>query len=143
MDFIDSISKVKGDSFTMASLPEETRNGALEAVAKALTENKAAIFEANGRDMKAAEESSLAQPIINRLKFDEKKLATCISGIYDLIDLEDPLFKDLLKRQLDDDLILTKTTCPIGVIGVILNCRPDALVQNRIPVHQERQLHHT
>ena len=129
MDFIDSIKKVKDDSFAMASLPEETRNGALEAVARALTENKAAIFEANTRDMEAARESSLAQPIINRLKFDEKKLATCISGIYDLIDLEDPLFKDLLKRQLDNDLVLTKTTCPIGVIGVIFESRPDALVQ--------------
>lgn len=129
MDFIDSIKKVKDDSFAMASLPAETRNGALEAVARALTENKAAIFEANTRDMEAARESSLAQPIINRLKFDEKKLATCISGIYDLIDLEDPLFKDLLKRQLDDDLVLTKTTCPIGVIGVIFESRPDALVQ--------------
>ena len=42
----------------MASLPEETRNGALEAVARALTENKAAIFEANTRDMEAARESS-------------------------------------------------------------------------------------
>lgn len=43
--------------------------------------------------------------------------------------MEDPLFQDLLKRELDTDLILTKTTCPIGVIGVIFESRPDALVQ--------------
>lgn len=129
MDFTDSIRKVKDDSFVMASLSEETRNNALEAIAKALNENKAGIFAANEKDMEAARESSLAQPIINRLKFDQQKLSTCITGIHDLIDLEDPLFRELLKRELDKDLVLTKTTCPIGVIGVIFESRPDALVQ--------------
>ena len=129
MDFIDSIKKVKEDSFVMASLSKEVRDNALEAVAKALTANKAAIFEANGRDLTAAKEASLAAPITNRLKFDDQKLSTCITGIYDLIDLEDPLFKELLKRELDEGLVLTKTTCPIGVIGVIFESRPDALVQ--------------
>ena len=119
MDFTDSIRKVKDDSFIMASLSEETRNNALEAIAKALNENKAGIFAANEKDMEAAKESSLAQPIINRLKVDQQKLSTCITGIHDLIDLEDPLFRELLKRELDKDLVLTKTTCPIGVIGVI------------------------
>ena len=129
MDFTDSIRKAKDDSFVMASLSEETRNNALEAIAKALNENKAGIFAANEKDMEAAKESSLAQPIINRLKFDQQKLSTCITGIHDLIDLEDPLFRELLKRELDKDLVLTKTTCPIGVIGVIFESRPDALVQ--------------
>ena len=129
MDFTDSIRKVKDDSFIMASLSEETRNNALEAIAKALNENKAGIFAANEKDMEAAKESSLAQPIINRLKFDQQKLSTCITGIHDLIDLEDPLFRELLKRELDKDLVLTKTNCPIGVIGVIFESRPDALVQ--------------
>ena len=129
MDFTDSIRKAKDDSFVMASLSEETRNNALEAIAKALNENKAGIFAANEKDMEAARESSLTQPIINRLKFDQQKLSTCITGIHDLIDLEDPLFRELLKRELDKDLVLTKTTCPIGVIGVIFESRPDALVQ--------------
>lgn len=91
MDFTDSIRKAKDDSFVMASLSEETRNNALEAIAKALNENKAGIFAANEKDMEAARESSLTQPIINRLKFDQQKLSTCITGIHDLIDLEDPL----------------------------------------------------
>ncbi|MDO4745475.1 MAG: glutamate-5-semialdehyde dehydrogenase [Bacillota bacterium] len=129
MDFLDSIKKVKDDSFIMASLAGDVRNAALDAVAAALTANKAAIFEANEKDMAAAEAAGLPTPIVNRLKFDEHKLQTCVTGINDLIDLEDPLFKELLKRELDDDLVLTKTTCPIGVIGVIFESRPDALVQ--------------
>ena len=127
--FIDSIRKVKNDSFVLASLAEETRNAALDAVASALEKNKEAIFEANLKDLAAAEEMSLPAPIVNRLKFDAHKLQTCITGIHDLVDLEDPLFKTLLNRELDNGLVLTKTTCPIGVIGVIFESRPDALVQ--------------
>ena len=127
--FIDSIRKVKNDSFVLASLAEETRNAALDAVASALEKNKEAIFEANLKDLAAAEEASLPAPIVNRLKFDAHKLHTCITGINDLVDLEDPLFKTLLNRELDNGLVLTKTTCPIGVIGVIFESRPDALVQ--------------
>ncbi len=129
MDFIDSIKKSKEDSFTLASLPETTRNDALERICNALVANKEAIFEANAADLARAKEAGLAAPIVNRLVFDQHKLKACTDGIYDLIDIEDPLFKDLLKRELDTDLILTKTTCPIGVIGVIFESRPDALVQ--------------
>jgi len=129
MDFINSIKKVKENSFVMASLSEDVRNVALAAAAEALAANSALIFEANEKDLAYAKEISLADPIINRLKFDQHKLDTCITGINDLIGLEDPLFKELLKRQLDEGLVLTKTTCPIGVIGVIFESRPDALVQ--------------
>ena len=127
--FLDSIKKVKDDSFILASLAEDVRNSALDAVAAALHNNRDAIFEANLKDLSAAEEAALPAPIVNRLKFDAHKLQTCIAGINDLIDLDDPLFKELLKRELDEGLVLTKTTCPIGVIGVIFESRPDALVQ--------------
>ncbi len=129
MDITDSVRKVKNSSFTLASLPEETRNNALRAINEALEKNKAEIFAANKKDMTAAKAESLPDPIVNRLKFDEGKLSGCISGIEDLINLEDPLFRNLLKRELDEGLVLTKTTCPIGVIGVIFESRPDALVQ--------------
>lgn len=129
MDFTDSIKKVKQCSFIMASKSEETRNNALRAVIDALGKNKQAIFEANSLDLAAAENSSLPAPIINRLKFDARKLNDCTEGIKNMIALDDPLFKELLKRELDENLILTKTTCPIGVIGVIFESRPDALIQ--------------
>ncbi len=129
MDFTDSIRKVKEDSFVMASLPGKVRNTALENIAEALKNNKDAIFDANRKDLDAAKEAALPAPIVNRLVFDEHKMKSCTDGIFDLIDLQDPLFMDLLKRELDKNLILTKTTCPIGVIGVIFESRPDALVQ--------------
>ena len=129
MDITDSIKQTKKDSFILASMPDKIRNNALSAIARNLEANKAAIFEANKLDLKTAENTSLAAPIISRLKFDQHKLDGVIAGINDLIALPDPLFRELLKRELDEDLVLTKTTCPIGVIGVIFESRPDALVQ--------------
>ena len=129
MDFIDSIKSAKKDSFIMGSLSEEVRNRTLTAVSAALEKNKDAIFSANKEDLANAAVNSLPAPITSRLTFDAHKLEGCIAGINDLIGLPDPLFKKLLERELDDDLTLTKTTCPIGVIGVIFESRPDALVQ--------------
>lgn len=127
MDYKEIARKVKADSAIMGSLPNEKRIAALNAIESALDGGRDEIFAANERDLSAGRD--LPKPILDRLKFDEHKLADCIQGIRDLQDLPDPLFKVLLERELDTDLTLTKVTCPIGVIGVIFESRPDALVQ--------------
>lgn len=129
MNYRQTAQDVKADSFRMASLDESIRNGALKNIAGALDKKRNEIFEANMRDLERARKDDLPVPVQNRLKFDDHKLNDCISGINDLIGLADPLFKTLMKRELDEDLTLIKTTCPIGVIGVIFESRPDALVQ--------------
>lgn len=129
MDYKQIAANVKADSFKMAALPREVRDNALKAIMEALDNNKEAIFTENRIDLEKAATDNLPAPIQNRLKFDSHKLEDCISGMGDLAAMEDPLFKELLKRQLDEDLKLVKTTCPIGVIGVIFESRPDALVQ--------------
>ncbi len=127
---ITKITKdVKNDSFKMASLSPDIRNSALAAVSAALCAQADAIFKANAEDLREAEKNDLAGPLLKRLKFDRQKLDDAISGIDSLIGLPDPLFRTLLARQLDDGLRLYKVTCPIGVIGVIFESRPDALVQ--------------
>jgi glutamate-5-semialdehyde dehydrogenase len=127
---INEITKqIKADSFQMSLLSGSIRNSALEAIAMALKQKKDQILEANMADLNRAAEAKLASPIIKRLRFDDQKLADVISGIESLITLKDPLWNKLLVRELDDDLTLYKVTCPIGVIGVIFESRPDALVQ--------------
>jgi glutamate-5-semialdehyde dehydrogenase len=120
---------VKKDSFPVAALSGETRNEALKKIATALIDRQGAIEEANREDLAAAMAAGLPEPIVKRLKFDEKKLSDVVQGIHDLIALPDPIGKMLARRQLDENLILEQLTCPIGVIGVIFESRPDALVQ--------------
>ena len=79
--------------------------------------------------MKAAEEAGIAPAVMKRLKFDEHKLEDVTAGIQELIKLPDPLSKVQLARQLDEGLELYRVSCPIGVIGIIFEARPDALVQ--------------
>ncbi|MEE3363052.1 MAG: glutamate-5-semialdehyde dehydrogenase [Anaerovoracaceae bacterium] len=127
MDYRKLADNVKADSFVMAGSSEEKRNEALAAVAEALEKHSDEIFAANERDLERG--SGLPGPILGRLKFDRHKLDDVIAGINGLIGLEDPVGKVLMKRRLDDGLILSRETCPIGVIGVIFESRPDALVQ--------------
>lgn len=119
----------KQASFTMALLDNKTKNDALEAVASALINNKDKIFKANQADIVRSERDGLEGPLLKRLKFDEHKLDDVVFGIRSLMTLEDPVGKVSLHTSLDDGLDLYRVTCPIGVIGVIFESRPDALVQ--------------
>lgn len=120
---------VKESSFQLAATSLETRNQALFKAAELLNSNKEEIFSANEKDLLAAMNEDLTAPVLSRLKFDDHKLQDVIEGILSLAKMEDPLNKVLLKRSLDEGLLLEKITCPIGVIGVIFESRPDALVQ--------------
>lgn len=119
----------KQASFTMALLDNSAKNAALDAIACALTDNKDKIFEANKADLARSEEEGLSGPLLKRLKFDEHKLKDTVDGIRSLMTLPDPVGDIKLHTSLDDGLELYKVTCPIGVIGVIFESRPDALVQ--------------
>lgn len=129
MNIKEEAKAVKLASPKMAGTSEEARNTALLEVVKELKARQQEIFEANAKDLKQAEIDKVAAPIIKRLKFDETKLRDVIAGIVDLVKLEDPLFKQDMHRQLDEGLTLYRETCPIGVIGVIFEARPDALIQ--------------
>ena len=113
----------------LAATTNELRNAALEAIAVALEEKQAEIFQANAQDLAVADENGVTGATKKRLKFDDNKLRDCIAGLRQLQTLPDPLGKTLLARELDEGLTLTRMSVPIGVIGVIFEARPDALVQ--------------
>ena len=75
------------------------------------------------------EQVKLAKSTFNRLKLDENKMHDMIQGVRDIAKLDDPIGKILLKRELDTDLILEKVSCPIGVLGIIFEARPDVISQ--------------
>jgi len=129
MDMKAQAAQMKLDSSKMANQPVEVRNGALKAIAEALVLHKEQILNANREDMENAKELLIPEPVLKRLKFDEAKLSDVVTGIHDLINLPDPLFKVQMARELDEGLHLYRESCPIGVIGVIFEARPDAMVQ--------------
>ncbi|MBE5948777.1 MAG: glutamate-5-semialdehyde dehydrogenase [Lachnospiraceae bacterium] len=129
MNLQEKAKQMKFDSMKLAAKSEQERNNALEMIAQALLVAEDKILEANDKDMKAAEEAGIAAPVLKRLRFDKNKLNEVTAGIRELIKLRDPLGKIQLERELDEGLKLFRTTCPIGVIGVIFESRPDAMVQ--------------
>ncbi len=116
-------------SIALAQSPSGVRDGALRAMADALQADREAIFAANREDLARIEAEGLAAPLLKRLKFDEKKLATVCDGLRQLAAMADPLGHVQVARELDSGLALRRVTCPIGVIGVVFESRPDALVQ--------------
>ena len=74
------------------------------------------------------EETAYA-PLLHRLKFGEEKLAQVKEGLRSLAGLEDPVGNTVFCHEITEGLKLYRVTCPIGVIGVIFESRPDALVQ--------------
>ena len=129
MNIREEAGKMKLDAPVMASSSLQMRNAALEAVRDALIAGKDEIFAANARDMAAAEDAGISGAIKKRLKFDEGKMRDVLAGLDELIRLPDPLGKTSLARELDEGLKLYRVSVPIGVIGVIFEARPDALVQ--------------
>jgi glutamate-5-semialdehyde dehydrogenase len=119
----------KAASIPLAAVDGETKNRALAAVAEALAAATTQIVGANEADVARSEAEQLAAPLLKRLAFGEKKIADTVAGIESLIRLPEPVGVRQVATELDEGLELYRETCPIGVIGIIFESRPDALVQ--------------
>ncbi len=133
IDFIKLAQNAKKASVKAQNLSSEVKNKALLEVANALDNNRDKIFEANKKDLEFAQElvnsGELTQATFNRLKLDENKMRDMIQGIKDISKLDDPVNKNLFVRELDEGLTLYKVSCPIGVLGIIFEARPDVISQ--------------
>lgn len=133
MDFIEIAKNAKEAGLQISALDTKIKNSALNCIAKSLEEHKQKIFDANKQDLESAqtlvEEGKISNSTYNRLKLDENKMRDMIQGVRDIANLEDPIGKVLLNRELDEGLILQKVSCPIGVLGIIFEARPDVISQ--------------
>lgn len=133
MDFIQIAKDAKEASLKIADISTELKNKALLKIADEIEADKEKVFEANKQDLKAAEElvnkGEITKSTFNRLKLDENKMRDMLQGIRDIASLDDPINKKLLVRELDKDLTLYKVSCPIGVLGIIFEARPDVIAQ--------------
>ncbi len=127
---IESIAvKARESSRKLASASSERKDNALNEIAISLDKNKSAILKANKLDIIQAEKSRLSQSLLARLKLSDEKISEIISSVHGVIFQDEPVGKTLSAVEMDNGLELFQVTCPIGVIGVIFESRPDAAVQ--------------
>jgi glutamate-5-semialdehyde dehydrogenase len=115
----------------LARLSGEGRAALLRDLAKALGDdkNRAAILAANAEDVARAKAEGIAPALAKRLGVDAKKLDGLVDGLEQLAAMPDLVGRATLRRELDDGLVLERVSCPLGLLGVVFESRPDALVQ--------------
>ena len=131
----ETIVDAKAAGLQLAALSPAHREALLQDLANAFADpaTQTAVMAANRVDVDAAvaaqKRGELASALVNRLSIDSKKIATLVDGLRQLSRAEDVVGKQLTHRSLDDGLVLVRVTCPLGVLGVVFEARPDALVQ--------------
>jgi len=129
MHLIDRSRAARKASREILSRGGESRTAALKNVRLALEAAGSEIFNANKKDMERSAKAGISDALLARLKFDKSKLPRVCDGIQSLERWPDPMGRVLERRELDKELILSRVAGPIGVIGMIFESRPDALIQ--------------
>ena len=128
-DLLQRAAAVRRAAATLSRLDDTGRRQALEAMASALERHSDTILTANQADLAAAAADGLAPALVARLKLDRTKLTEAIAGVRQVAALADPLGRRQLHTELDEGLVLERVTVPLGVLGVIFEARPDAVMQ--------------
>jgi glutamate-5-semialdehyde dehydrogenase len=132
-DIRERVKGAKQASIILASKGTPEKDEALEAMARALDSSRARILEENALDVAAAEESvargEMSRALLKRLVVTDAKIDTMVAGIRDVVSLQDPVGRTLDAIELDRGLELYRVSCPIGLIGVIFESRPDVIPQ--------------
>lgn len=112
----------------LKTISNEGRSDILYKIHDALKANAHAIEEANKIDLAVAKETGLADSLLKRLDlFKGDKFEVMLQGIKDVAELEDPVGKVKMARELDDGLTLYQVTAPVGVLLVIFESRPEVI----------------
>jgi gamma-glutamyl phosphate reductase len=101
----------------------------LERLAASLSECEPELLAANRRDLDEAEATGLAAPLARRLALSPAKLTTLREGVEQLAASADPLGRVVARRELDEGLVLEQVKSPLGVLLIIFESRPDAVIQ--------------
>ncbi len=128
-DLLEKSEKVRLASIKISQTENQNRIKALNFMADYLEKNSKEILEANNADYVNAEKKGISRALLSRLKLSKSKLNSGIEGVRKVGDLADPVNQFQIKRELSKGLILERKTVPIGVLGVIFESRPDAVMQ--------------
>lgn len=113
----------------LQALSSQDRKKILLGVADALEANEKLIKIENEADVAAAQQAGLEKSLISRLALKPGKIESLANSIRVLANMEDPIGRVLKRTELADGLLLEKTSSPLGVLLIVFESRPDALVQ--------------
>jgi len=129
----EAARRARRASRQLAMLSDQQRNDALLLAAERLEESEGQIVAANAEDLRAAEPlvraGTMSQAMLARLHISEKSVADMAERVRSVARLPDPLRRKLNQTELDSGLVLTKETCPLGVVAVVFESRPDVVPQ--------------
>ena len=128
-DLLGKADQVRLASIKISQTANQKRIKALNFMADYLEKNTGEILQANNEDYTRAEKKGISKALLSRLKLSKEKLNLGIEGVRKVGDLTDPVDQVQIKRELSNGLILERKTVPIGVLGVIFESRPDAVMQ--------------
>ena len=118
---------------SVAELSAETRNAILQAVAGMLERRTQDILAANKADTDAAQREVLggrmSRALLDRLQTSERGVAEMAAKVRAVSSLPDPLAQTIVTTPLAERLTLQKVPCPLGVIGIVFESRPDVIPQ--------------
>lgn len=129
MSTLTAAQQAKQASFLLASLASDKKNQALQNIARRLQKSRQEILQHNQKDEEAAKKNNLAPALLQRLVLTLSKIDEMIKGVSELVSFPEPVGKILSKTELDKGLVLSQVTCPLGVIGIIFEARPEVLIQ--------------
>lgn len=109
----------------LAQATPEAKNAALIAAAAVIRRRRADILEANRRDVAAARANGLAEPMVDRLALDDKRVAAMAAGLEEIAALPDPVGTVLAAWDRPNGLKIARVRVPLGVIGIIYESRPN------------------
>ena len=128
-DLLEKAHRIRLASKIISQAENQMRINSLNLMADYLEKNSKEILEANHEDYLRAERKNISKALISRLKLSKEKLQAAIEGVRKVGELSDPVNQIQIKKELSNGLILERKTVPIGVLGVIFESRPDAVMQ--------------
>ena len=129
MNTVEKAKAAKQASFKLAAVSDLKKREILNIVSRLLKEKQDFILAENKKDLDQAKVDNTGSVLVKRLRLNESKIDAIIQSVNEVASLKDPVGDVLVSRELDNDLLLEQISVPIGVIGIIFESRPDALVQ--------------
>jgi len=123
-EVLDCARRAKAAAAGLATLPRAPKDTALRAMADALEAATDDVLAANRRDV----ERDPDNPLVDRLRLDEQRIAAMADGLRQVADLPDPVGEVVRGSTLPNGLQLRQVKVPLGVVGIIYEARPNVTV---------------